>query len=104
VQENRTGDDDLFTLVMIGIGSIGAIAGGAWGLLGGAWAQAVGWLLAHDILVAGSTDPLLTMPAADGAGLDLSRLAIAAGAALLLLVAGIDALRRRRRDPFGELR
>jgi hypothetical protein len=103
VQENRT-DDDLFTLVMIGIGSIGAIAGGASGLLGGAWSQAVAWLLAHDILVAASTDPLLAMPAADGAGLDLPRLAIAAATALLLLVAAVDALRRRRRDQLGEPR
>jgi hypothetical protein len=103
MQENRT-DDDLFTLVMIGIGSIGAIAAGAAGVLGGAWAWAVGWLLAHDILVAASTDPLLTMPAAGGAGLDRPRLAIGAAIVLLLLVAAIDALRRRRRDQLGEPR
>jgi len=69
--DSRTDDDDVFTLVMIGVGSFGAIAAGAWVLITDAWTQVVSWLLTHDVLVTSSTDPLLAVPKADGAGLDL---------------------------------
>jgi len=55
----------------------------------------VAWLLAHQVLLAGSAHPLLVVPYAGGAGLDVPRLALLAAAVLLLTVGVVGAVRRR---------
>jgi hypothetical protein len=49
------------------------------------WHRVVGWMVAHDLVVAGSRSPLLELPAGSGAGLDAPRVAIL-GAALVFAV------------------
>jgi hypothetical protein len=49
-----------------------------------AWADATGWLLDHRVLVPATADPVVGLPATDGAGLDWARIAIAAGVLLIL--------------------
>jgi hypothetical protein len=44
------------------------------------WADATGWMLDHQVLVPAAADPVLTLPATDGAGLDWPRIALALGA------------------------
>lgn len=83
-------------LIVVALGSLGLI-GGSLALF---WDTAVTWLLAHDLLVPAAAEPMVTLPAADGAGLDLVRLAIAAGVLLGLLAvvlsATVRAIRHRR--------
>jgi hypothetical protein len=95
----RTADDDLFVLVMVGFLALGGVvaSAGVW------WAEAVRWLLAHQVLVAGD-HPLLRLPGSGGAGLDLPRLALATAALLLLTAAAVGALRRHPRRLRGEPR
>lgn len=50
------------------------------------WARATDWMLDHRVLVPAAADPVLTLPATDGAGVDWSRIGIAAGALLLVAV------------------
>ena len=87
----RTSDDDLFVLCVVGSLSLGAAgaAAVAW------WAQAVSWLLEHQVLVAADERPLLTVPGGAGAGLDLPRLALLAAALLVTVSAAVGAVRRR---------
>jgi hypothetical protein len=49
-----------------------------------AWADATGWMLDHQILVPEAADPLVALPAAEGAGLDWARIAIVAGALVVV--------------------
>ncbi|WP_203338607.1 hypothetical protein [Nocardioides limicola] len=58
------------------------------------WHKALDWLVAHQVLVTAAESPLVTLPAGDGVGLDASRLAIAAAAAVFAVVSGVAALRR----------
>ena len=86
----RNTDDDLVLLILgaVGLGSAGtmAVAG---------WTKTVAWLLAHQVLVTVGAHPLLIVPQTAGAGLDLPRLALGTAAVLLLIVAGVSAVRRR---------
>lgn len=57
------------------------------------WANATDWMLEHRIMIPASADPVLTLPATDGAGLDWLRIGIVFGAFVVLtltirLVAG----------------
>ena len=86
----RNTDDDLLVLLILGalgLGSVGTLA-----ITG--WAKTVSWLLAHQVLVAAGTHPLLAAPHAGGAGLDLPRLALATAVVLLLIVTAVGAVRR----------
>lgn len=62
----------------------------------------VGWLLEYQVLVPAAGDPLLKIPAAGGAGLDLARLVIALGVLMGLIVAAAGVLARRRRGASPE--
>lgn len=55
-----------------------------------------GWLLEHQLLLPAAVDPTVAVPGADGAGLDVARLALALGLLAGLLVASGSSLRRRR--------
>lgn len=86
----RTSDDDLFLLFILGF--FGVAAAATW------WAQAVSWLLERQVLVAGAQQPLLALPASGGAGLDVSRLALAAAALIVVVAGAVSAIRRRLRE------
>ena len=89
----RNNDDDLLTLLILGtlvLGSAGTLA-----ITG--WVKTVSWLLAHQVLVAAGAHPLLAVPHAGGAGLDLPRLALATAVVLLLIVTAVGAVRRTLR-------
>jgi len=77
-------------LVIVGAVAFGAAAASA----GSLWLMGASYLVDHGILVAAANHPLLAIPGADGAGLDLPRLAILAGAGLIGLAAAISAVRR----------
>lgn len=78
---------------------------GALGLVAGSiaifWKSAVTWLLEQDLLLPASADPLVQLPAAGGAGLDLVHLSIAGGVLLAILTGLVSlvvrVIRRRRR-------
>lgn len=88
---SRTSDDDLFTLLIIGVLGMGAVGG----VLAATWSRALVWLLEHQVVVAASAHPMLVLPRSAGAGVDLPRLALAAAAVLLLTAAAVGAVRRR---------
>lgn len=98
---NNNDDEDLFSLIWIALGSIGAIIAFATAMVARAWNESIDWLLEHSILVAGTQTPLLTVPHAGGAGLDVPRCFIAASVLLLLAFAAVQGIRRhwaRARD------
>lgn len=58
------------------------------------WAQ---WAVDHGILVAAAADPLLTIPLAEGAGLDTRRIVIAV-VALIAVTVAVSTLTRPYRE------
>jgi hypothetical protein len=48
------------------------------------WANATDWMLEHHVVVPETAHPVVALPGADGAGLDWPRIALAAGALLVL--------------------
>lgn len=92
--QNSSADDDLFTLVMLGMGSLGLIISAGVAVLLTAWSTSVRWLLEHKVIVAEQRHPLLTLPHAGGAGLDYARCFVLAAIVLLLLFAAVQSVRR----------
>lgn len=87
-------DADNFVLVILGCFALSAGLGSA----GWLWSQGTSWLVAHQILVA---NPLLPLPHAGGAGLDVRRAAVVSGALLIAVALLASAARRawlRRRQ------
>lgn len=83
-------------LIYMGMLALGAVLGSA-GLL---WLKGATWLVEHQVLVAAAADPLVVIPGTGGAGLDVSRAAIAAAVILVALVSAVSAARRAwARDP-----
>jgi hypothetical protein len=70
-------DDALILLVLA------YLAGPA--LLAYFWKQALAWLLDHQVLIPAASNPLVALPASNGAGLDLPRLLLAGAIALGLI-------------------
>lgn len=91
-----TDDDDVFSLIIIGYGSLGAIAATAVAAGLGMWKLAVAWLIEHQVLVPAGDHPWIRIPAGSGAGLDHSRTLVALAAAMVLVAAAGDAVRRHR--------
>ena len=94
MSQNSSADDDLFTLVMLGMGSLGLIIPAGVAVLLTAWHTSVSWLLEHKVIVAAHRHPLLTLPHAGGAGLDSARCFVLAAIVLLLLFAAVQSVRR----------
>lgn len=78
--DGRTDPDDLMVLLFLGM-----LAGPTIVVL--AWKSLVGWLVDHQILLAATRDPLVVIPASEGAGLDLPRLLLLGALVLGLLAA-----------------
>lgn len=85
-------------LILIVVGALAAPT--LLGLLVAFWDQAVGWAVGAGWLVPAAEHPLLGLPGAAGAGLDLPRVAVVGGALGLLLVWPVMLARRawRRRQ------
>lgn len=63
--------------------------------------KATAWLLAHELIVAASASPLVTIPGTEGAGLDFRRLIIVAAVLVLAATLALSGARRsldRRRQ------
>ncbi|HYJ68003.1 MAG TPA: hypothetical protein VEX15_10125 [Nocardioidaceae bacterium] len=66
------------------------------------WADATDWMLEHHVVVPATAHPIVALPGAEGAGIDWPRIAIAAGALLVLtltirIVSGLVAAATSRR-------
>lgn len=59
------------------------------------WGKVLAWLVEHQVLVSAKESPLVPVPAGDGSGLDLPRLALLAVGVLFAGYCGVAALRRR---------
>lgn len=86
-----TSADDEFVLFIIGCLAAAALVGSA-GLV---WLKGVGWLVEHQVLVPASQRPLLALPFSDGAGLDMSRLAVLCAVLLALIAWAASAIHHR---------
>ena len=63
--------------------------------------KATAWLLAHDLIVAATASPLVTIPGTEGAGLDFRRLIIITTVSVLAATLAVSGVRRsidRRRQ------
>lgn len=78
--DGRTDPDDLMVLLLLGL-LIGPT------IVVFAWTSLVGWLVDHQVLLEAARNPLVVIPASDGAGLDLPRLLLLAAVVLGLLAA-----------------
>lgn len=83
------GDDEFVVFIVLPLAAVTVL--GSAGVL---WLKGVEWLVAHQVLVAGATDPVLALPWCGGAGLDWPRLSVLAGAVLALLAWGVSSARR----------
>jgi len=85
-------------LIHIALGMVGVALASAAAL----WLTGSAWLVEHQVLVPAKAAPVVQIPGAAGAGLDLSRIAIAAAIVLAVLVIAVSsarrALRHRRED------
>ncbi len=77
-------------LIHLGAGLLTVLVGSA----GVFWLKGAIWLVEHRILVPASAHPLLALPRAAGAGLDLPRVAIAAGSVVAVIAWAASAVRR----------
>lgn len=87
---NSSSTDDEVVLFFVGCVAFVAVLASA-GLL---WAKGVGWLVQHQLLLPAAAHPLLPVPGGAGAGLDLPRIAAAAGVLLALVAWAGSAVRR----------
>jgi hypothetical protein len=83
--------DDEFVLFIVGCVAAAALVGSA-GLF---WLTGVGWLVEHQVLVSAAEHPLVALPDAGGAGLDLSRLAVVAAVVIALVAWAASAIHHR---------
>ena len=84
-------------LIHVGLALLVIVAASA----GTFWLKGATWLVEHQVLVAAKADPLLQIPGAAGAGLDVPRLAILAAVILAVVVTAVSSARRaiaRRRE------
>ena len=86
-------------LIHVGLALLGIVIASA----GAFWLKGATWLVEHKVLVAAPAEPLVQVPGAAGAGLDVARLAILAAVVAAALVVAASSARhaiaRRRQDP-----
>jgi hypothetical protein len=97
--QNATGlsDEDQLSLLMAAPLILGLLVAA----LPAMSTKATAWLLAHDLIVAASASPLVTIPGTEGAGLDLRRLIIVVAVLVLAVTLALGGARRsidRRRQ------
>jgi len=89
--------EEELVLIHIVMGAVTIVLGSA----GALWLTGAAWLVEHQVLVARAAQPLVEVPGAAGAGLDLPRIAIAAALLLAALAGAVSYVRRswtRRRE------
>lgn len=74
-------------LIHVGLAAL-TVALGSAGVL---WLKGSTWLVAHQVLVPAAAHPVLTVPGAGGAGLDLPRVAVAAAVVVALVACALSA-------------
>lgn len=80
------------TMEKISAGILVVIAAGAVaGSLPLLWSQAMAWAVQHRILIPASAAPLVSFPHANGAGLDMGRVAIICGIVVMGIAAAVSA-------------
>lgn len=94
--ESQKATDELVTM-HFAVGVLATMLGSAAVL----WMTGIRWLVEHKVLVDASDEPLITIPRAAGAGLDINRVVIIAAFVIALVAIGLSAalrhLRYRRR-------
>lgn len=85
-------------LIFVALGVAGSVLASA----GAVWLQGSAWLVEHRVLVPAEAQPVIQIPGAAGAGLDLPRVAIASAVAVAVLAVALSsawrAISRRRED------
>ena len=87
-------DDELIVLV-VGVVAFGAAAASVGVLWQRGWEWCVSWLVTHQVLLAGTADPWLTVPGSGGAGVDGHRAAIVVAVAVAVMACALSWVRRR---------
>lgn len=88
-------DNDQTTLVFLGILGGPMLLGGIWAAIAVKVSWAISMLIDWKILLPADADPLIAVPGAGGAGLDLTRIVIAAAAVIIPMTWAISYARRR---------
>lgn len=89
--------EEELVLIHVAIAAVAVVLGSA----GALWLTGSVWLVQHKVLVAQAAQPLIEVPGTAGAGLDLPRVAIAAGLIVATLAGAVSYVRhawRRRED------
>jgi hypothetical protein len=87
---SATSPGEQLVLVAVGVTALLVVLGSA----GALWLSGTQWLVEQRVLVPAAANPLIAMPGAAGAGLDGSRVAVAAGALTMGLACLVSAARR----------
>jgi len=96
---HSSSDSDILVMILGGallLGSAGTVAALA-------WSKFLAWCLERQVLLPAAANPLLVLPASEGAGVDLPRVAVAAAVLLGVLVAVASTATRKMRGG-GDLR
>ncbi len=96
---HSSSDSDILVMIFGGallLGSAGTVAALA-------WSKVLAWCLEQQVLLPAAANPLLVLPAAEGAGVDLPRVAVAA-AVLLCFLAAVASTTTRKMRGGGDLR
>jgi hypothetical protein len=91
---HSSSDGDILVMLLGGallLGSAGTVTALA-------WSKVLAWCLAHQVLLPAAANPLLVLPASEGAGVDLPRMAVAAAVLLAVLVASASTATRKMRS------
>jgi len=90
---HSSSDGDILVMILGGallLGSAGTVTALA-------WSKILTWCLEQQVLLPAAANPLLVLPASEGAGVDLPRAAVAAAVLLgVLVVAASTATRKMR--------
>jgi len=97
-QPQQHSDTDIIVMAVVGMMALGSAAA----IAAVAWQKVITWCLAHGLLVPPDASPMLSIPASGGAGLDLSRILVAAAAVVVVLAVSARGVRRavRRGEEF----
>lgn len=94
---HSSSDADILVMLLGGallLGTVGTITALA-------WSKVITWCLEHQVLLPAAANPLLVLPASEGAGVDLPRAAVAAAVLIGVLVASASRATQRMRSNGG---
>lgn len=88
---NNELSNDVVVLIIISCLAVPAIGG----ILAFGWSTVTEWMVEQHVLIGASSHPLLTVPGANGAGLDHIRLMVVGGLVAAAAILAVTAARRR---------